>query len=209
MSEHGEGMAHRKKRVVLIADDEVEWFEVLAFCLKGYEVIHAAIDGECLSILARKRVDCVVLDWKFGDDGIVGSRLLRDIRLRDGDMPVVVFTVSRDERVELEARNLGATEFVSKRAEDHIQQMVDIICRLCPKPSSLEEWELRLEDWIAEEQMHALPTRKQLLWAYCKALRNRLNSEERVAAVLGINPRTVSRYVKDWKEELEKERWGQ
>ena len=209
MSEHGEGMAHRKKRVVLIADDEVSWFEMLAFYLRDYKVIHAATEGQCLSMLAKKRVDCVVLDWLFGDDGTVGFRLLREIRLRDRDIPVVVFTVSRDERVELEARNLGATEFVSKRADDHIRQMVDIIYRLCPKPSSLEEWELRLEDWIAEEQTLTLPTTKQLSRAYCKALRNRLNSQERVGDVLRINRKTVSRYLREWKQELEKERWSQ
>jgi two-component system response regulator AtoC len=109
---------------VLLVDDEVSLRKVLASALRrdGYEVVSARDGEEALQLLDASEApetgepfDLVVTDLKMPN--IDGMELLRRIRTRTKDLPVVMLTAHGTVDLAVQALKQGAFDFVTKPYE--------------------------------------------------------------------------------------------
>ncbi|HEY9228171.1 MAG TPA: sigma-54 dependent transcriptional regulator [Gemmatimonadaceae bacterium] len=100
---------------VLIVDDVRAMAEQYAYDLKriaGFDTITAFGGDEALASLARESIDCVILDLEMpGKDGFA---VLRAMRERGLEVPVVVYTGTGSYDRCAQAIRLGAYSFVDK-----------------------------------------------------------------------------------------------
>jgi DNA-binding NtrC family response regulator len=100
---------------VLIVDDVRPMAEQYAYDLArigGFETLVAFNGDEALEMLSRDSVDCVVLDLEMpGKDGFAVLRAMRERKL---DTPVVVYTGTGDFDRCAQAIKLGAYTFIDK-----------------------------------------------------------------------------------------------
>jgi two-component system, OmpR family, KDP operon response regulator KdpE len=98
---------------ILVVDDEPPIRKLLRMGLtsQGYEVLDAPNGKTALELLARKP-DLVILDLGLPD--IDGLDLLRRIRHRHANLPVVVLSSRGDEAGKVAALDLGADDYVTK-----------------------------------------------------------------------------------------------
>ena len=111
---------------VLVVDDESALRRVLGRSLTshGHEVVEAASGQEAIECLGRGRFDVVVSDIQMR--GLDGMQLLREVRSRDADLPVVLVTGAPDIRTAMEATEYGALLYVTKPFElARIAQVVE------------------------------------------------------------------------------------
>ncbi len=91
----------------------------------GYEVILAENGQEALELLEREHPKAVVLDLKM--PGMDGIALLKDIRLVDRKVPVIVLMGTRIGEMEQQLYASGVTEFLEK--EFALYRLVDSLQR--------------------------------------------------------------------------------
>jgi two-component system nitrogen regulation response regulator NtrX len=100
---------------VLVVDDVPAMAEQYAYDLKRvgrYNTIVAAGGNEALDILAREAIDCVILDLEM--PGTDGFEVLRTLRQRGIETPVIVYTGTGSYDRCVQAVQLGAYGFVDK-----------------------------------------------------------------------------------------------
>ena len=99
---------------ILVVDDEKNIRRTLALVLEGegFEVLDAASAEDGLAILARRRVDAVVMDVCM--PGMDGLSALRAILQDDADLPVVMISGHASIQDAVEATRLGAFDFLEK-----------------------------------------------------------------------------------------------
>jgi two-component system KDP operon response regulator KdpE len=99
---------------ILVIDDEPPIRKLLRTGLstQGYAILEAPNAAAALEILGRDRVDLVILDLGLPD--VRGHDLLRAIRARHPELPVVVLSSRTDESGKVEALDLGADDYVTK-----------------------------------------------------------------------------------------------
>jgi two-component system KDP operon response regulator KdpE len=98
---------------ILIVDDEPPIRKLLRMGLssQGYDVLEASNGAIALELLARKPA-LVILDLGLPD--IDGHDLLRRIRHRQEDLPIIVLSSRGDEAGKVAALDLGADDYVTK-----------------------------------------------------------------------------------------------
>ena len=99
---------------VLIVDDEVEVARVLAESVssEGHTVTVAYRGEQALAVLDHVRPDVVFLDAVMPE--MSGMEVLRQIRRRDADLPVMLISGRADAEILEEARRLGVTDIIGK-----------------------------------------------------------------------------------------------
>ena len=102
---------------ILLVDDDRNFLRVLEYQVGdfGFEVLSAASSERALELLGEGQVDLVVSDLKM--PGMDGLQLLREIRRRSVETPVILLTAhgSIDEAVD--AIKAGAFDFLTKPFE--------------------------------------------------------------------------------------------
>ena len=98
---------------ILVVDDEPPIRRLLRMGLgtQGYQTI-AAADAKAALALISTKPDLVILDLGLPD--MQGLELLRQIRARQADLPIVVLSSRGDEAGKVEALDLGADDYVTK-----------------------------------------------------------------------------------------------
>jgi two-component system, OmpR family, KDP operon response regulator KdpE len=98
---------------ILVVDDEPPIRKLLRMGLstQGYEILEAPNGKTSLDLLAQ-RPDLIILDLGLPD--IQGLELLRMMRARNGDVPIVVLSSRGDEVGKVQALDLGADDYVTK-----------------------------------------------------------------------------------------------
>ncbi len=101
-------------KTVLVIDDDanMRWVLKRALAKAGYEVELAANGQDGLFTLATKDVDLVLLDLKM--PGVDGLGVLRQVRQRAPDLPVLLLTAYASVPTAVEAMRLGATDYLRK-----------------------------------------------------------------------------------------------
>ena len=99
---------------ILVIDDEPPIRKLLRMGLssQGYHILEAPDARAALELLGREKPDLVILDLGLPD--MRGHELLRIIRERDENIPVVVLSSRGDEAGKVEAVDLGADDYVTK-----------------------------------------------------------------------------------------------
>lgn len=100
---------------ILIVDDVPVMAEQYAYDLRrlgAHDVVVAASGDEGLDVLTRESIDCVILDLEMpGKDGFA---VLRDMRDRHIEVPVIVYTGTGTFDRCVQALRLGAYGFIDK-----------------------------------------------------------------------------------------------
>ena len=117
---------------VLVVDDVRTMAEQYAYDLKrvgGYDTMVAGGGDEALDLLGREPVDCVVLDLEM--PGTDGFEVLRFLRQRGIDTPVIVYTGTGSYDRCVQAVRLGAYGFIDKaeRVERVVQEIENAVSR--------------------------------------------------------------------------------
>ena len=99
---------------ILVVDDDEELRELLRVTvpMDGFTMVEARDGAEALEALEHEPVDLVVLDWQL--PGRSGAEVLREIKRRQPDLPVIVLTAEIDPRHRATAQGLGADVFLTK-----------------------------------------------------------------------------------------------
>ena len=100
---------------ILVVDDVAAMAEQYAYDLRrlgGYRAGIASSGKEALAALVEDEVDCVILDLEM--PGMDGFEVLRRMRERKIDVPVIVYTGTGDYERCAQAIRLGAFSFIDK-----------------------------------------------------------------------------------------------
>ena len=117
---------------VLVVDDVPAMAEQYAYDLRRvgkYDVVVAAGGDEALDVLGREPIDCVVLDLEM--PGTDGFEVLRRLRQRGIDVPVIVYTGTGSYDRCVQAVRLGAYGFIDKTEpiERLVQEIENAVSR--------------------------------------------------------------------------------
>ena len=99
---------------VLIVEDEEKMLEGLAhnFRYEGYEVLTAKNGAEGLKLALKQKPDAVILDIMLPEKD--GFTVLKELRQRHREIPVLVLTALNFEADVLKGFDLGADDYVTK-----------------------------------------------------------------------------------------------
>jgi len=135
--------------LIIVIDDVPAMADQYSYDLKrigGYETLVATSGAAGLDLLEHEPVDCVILDLEM--PGIDGFEVLRRLKERGSDLPVIVYTGTGNYDRCVQAVQLGAYGFIDKaesmeRVVQEIenslspamQQLRDMLERIAPIPS--------------------------------------------------------------------------
>lgn len=118
--------AHANETSVLLVDDDVLVLKMTKRLLerRGYRVVACSSGDQALSWLEDRIFDCMVSDVQM--PGINGTRLLRAVRDRDLDLPVVLITGNPNLDSANAAVEYGAFQYLIKPVEStRLEQTVE------------------------------------------------------------------------------------
>jgi DNA-binding NtrC family response regulator len=148
-------------KTVLIADDEknIRGSLGVAFRLEGYEVRTAADGQEALEILERGGIDLAVVDLQMPRRD--GMDLLRALREKGIELPVMILTAHGSVEKAVEATKLGAFDFIEK--PPHAEKIL-VTARNALRQVALQEEnrELREETASRYDMVGASPSMQRL-----------------------------------------------
>lgn len=132
---------------VLFVDDEIEFLETLMKRMKkrGVHVAGVGSGEQALDYLNKQPVDVVVLDVRM--PGIDGIQTLREIKLIDPLMEVIMLTGHASIEVAIEGMELGAFDYLMKPAD--IDELFYKIQDAFKKRNIQQEKIKKLEDLIS------------------------------------------------------------
>jgi len=111
---------------LLIVDDDALVLKMTKKLLerRGYQVTACSSGDEALQLLSERVFDCMISDVQM--PGINGTRLLRAVRDRDLDLPVVLITGNPDLETAASAVEYGAFHYLIKPVESaRLEQTVE------------------------------------------------------------------------------------
>jgi DNA-binding response OmpR family regulator len=97
---------------ILLVDDEPAIIELYKRILEPYDLLSAYSGREALDIVGRIQVDLVVLDYRM--TGMDGLEVLRQVRSRQHQTPIVMVTALDQARPAVESLKMGACEYITK-----------------------------------------------------------------------------------------------
>ncbi len=116
---------------VLVADDDNAMRRLFVKALEtlGVESISEAADGdEALTLFQGNEFDLALLDW--GMPGKTGLEVLRAIRAKPSDIPVIMVSAERSRERVVEAAEAGVTGYLIKPIEqDTLQEKLGPYCQ--------------------------------------------------------------------------------
>ncbi len=111
-------MAHTALERILILDDNFAQAEMISRFLhhSGFtHVVHAASIKDFWSLLDQERFAILLLDYRLPDG--TGLDVLREIKLKEIKIPVIMITGQGDERIAVEAIQQGAADYLQKSGD--------------------------------------------------------------------------------------------
>jgi two-component system response regulator FixJ len=173
-------------RVVHVIDDDAAVRESLAFLLGTADIAVKTYDSAVSFLNALPGIEhgCVVTDVRMPE--VSGIELLRRLRAKAVQIPVIVITGHGDVPLAVEAMKLGAIDFLEKPFDEEallssVKSAFDRRKVTDEKASKVAEVQARLESLS--------PRERQVLDGLVAG-----NPNKTIAFDLGISPRTVEVY---------------
>lgn len=118
------------KRILVIDDERTILFAIRSYFSRfGYEVDCARELEEAEALLAHRAYDIVIADLRLtGSSGREGLEVVRFLRERSPQSPIVLLTAYGSPEIELEAAELGANAFLQKPKP--LAELADIVFSL-------------------------------------------------------------------------------
>lgn len=116
---------------ILLVDDEKDVGQIVSSFLacENCEIEHVMTGGDALDRMRDERLpDLVLLDINLPD--INGMDVLRELKLINKDVPIVMMTGSRDIETVVRSIKMGAADFIQKpfRPHDFTRFVREVIC---------------------------------------------------------------------------------
>jgi DNA-binding response OmpR family regulator len=205
---------------ILIVEDEEGLLDGLShnFKFEGYEVLTAKTGTEGLKIALKQKPDCVILDIMLPEKD--GFTVLKELRQRHRDIPVLVMTARNFEADILKGFDLGTDDYVTKpfgikelmaRVRRLIQRGPSAAAAPGPTIYKFGDVEVRFEprEVIKAGQQVALSFKEFELLKYLIEHKGRTVSREElleeiwgVDEDLGVTTRTVDTHVSNLRSKL-------
>lgn len=193
---------------ILIVDDEPQLIRVLRTGLKsrGYDIRSAADGLAGLELFTDWRPDLVITDLAMPNvDGLEFCRRLREI----SQVPIIVLSAKGEEKIKVEALDLGADDFVTKPfGIDELLARVRASLRRANAPPINETTQTTLEagDFhidlearevrVAGKETHLTPKEFDLLVYFIKHPGKVLTHRTLLAAIWGNNYVEQNEYLR-------------
>ena len=205
---------------VLIVEDEESMLEGLAhnFRFEGYEVMTARTGTEGLKLALKQKPDVILLDIMLPEKD--GFTVLKELRQRHRDIPVLVMTARNFEADVLKGFDLGADDYVTKpfgvkevmaRVKRLVERGTGAAPTLRPTTYAFGDVEVRFEprEVLKTGTQVALSYKEFELLKYLIEHRGRTVSREElleeiwgVDEELGVTTRTVDTHVSNLRSKL-------
>lgn len=168
---------------VLLVDDDREFREEFCDFLCDYNVIEARSGEEALEILNRpNEVDIVILDVVM--PGLSGTEVLKLIKARYPDLPVVILTGQGSKKTVIDA--------LKGRADDYIEKPVDI-----PRTQEIIERLLSGSLEPAEAPPGGTDAKIKKVMLFLDRNYDKRVSLKDAAALVALSPKYLSRLFKE------------
>lgn len=130
---------------ILIVDDDELVLESLKMVLKeaGYKVKAVSLPEKALSVFDRYSIDLVITDLKMPN--ISGIELLKKIRQKAPDCPVIMMTAYATVETAVEAMKQGAVDYIMKPFS---ADELELIVKRAIKEKEIKEENLRLKEIV-------------------------------------------------------------
>jgi two-component system response regulator AtoC len=118
------------KHAILVVDDESAQRQLLSGSLdRDYSVVTAASASEATQLLSHRSFDLVITDERM--PGMTGIELIRWVRERAPEIPIVVLTAYGSVETAVEAMKLGADDYLAKplKSIDELRLVVARVLR--------------------------------------------------------------------------------
>ncbi len=119
MSDRGQAkaVAAQGSRQILVADDDAPIREMIRTLLEdeGYEVSEASTGQEALDGLKAGKFDLMILDMRM--PGMTGLDVLKQLREKQGELPVILMTAHGSPNIAIQASSLGVYGYITKPFE--------------------------------------------------------------------------------------------
>ena len=201
-------MSQVEKAKILVVDDEPQLTRVLRTGLKsrGYEVL-VAVDGvQGLEIFKTWKADLVIADLAMPSmDGLELCRELRAI----SQVPIIILSAKGEERVKVEALDLGADDFVTKPfGIDELLARMRAALRRARTGSAEQAIQTKLDAGdihidlesrsvlVAEREVHLTPKEFELLVYFVRHTGKVLTHRTLLAAVWGGDSVEQDQYLR-------------
>lgn len=171
---------------IYVIDDDDAVRQSLEFLLKtaGMPVRGFESAKSFLEVLPQLRSGCIVTDVRM--PGMTGIDLLKHVKERDIDIPVIVITGHGDISLAVEAMKIGAVDFLEKPFDD--DQLLAAVRSALDKEANAAGHKAELAG--IHDKLAALSNReRQVLEGLVAG-----NANKTIAFDLGISPRTVEIY---------------
>lgn len=137
-----------ENHTILVVDDEEHILELIEYNLyqNQFHALTAQSGEEALALLAKEKVDLVLLDWML--PGISGIDVLKEIRKDDklGELPVILLTAKGEEIDKVLGLELGADDYISKPFGIH--ELIARVKAVLRRSGKLESREKKNEDCL-------------------------------------------------------------
>ena len=109
-----QSQSNKKKKTILLADDDASLRRVLEFQLDeaGYLVLTAADGAEALEIFTNSETDCVITDLQM--PRLSGLDLLNRLKIIRQETPVIIITAFGEVETAVAAMRAGAFDYITK-----------------------------------------------------------------------------------------------
>ncbi|MGO1591556.1 MAG: response regulator transcription factor [Ancrocorticia sp.] len=174
---------------LLVVDDEPSIRELLSASLRfaGFSVLTAADGNEALHHQSGSHVDLVVLDIMLPD--MDGFEVLRRLRLRDPELPVLFLTARDDIKDKIQGLTVGGDDYITKpfSLEEVVARIRAVLRRTSPvedEAAVLQYADLQLNEDSYEVHRAGRPV--ELSPTEFKLLRYLMINAERVVSKMQI-----------------------
>ncbi|MCS7181081.1 MAG: sigma-54 dependent transcriptional regulator, partial [bacterium] len=179
---------------ILVIDDEKGVRESLKFALKDkYKVILCSSGKEGLEVIEKENVDLVILDIILPD--IDGIELLKEIKVKYKDLPVIMLTAVSQVKTAVEAIKIGAIDYITKPFD--IEELILIIEKVFHTRELVSHIEL-LKDEIKTEYPLDKPIFKSPLMKEVIELAEKsalTDSPVLITGPTGVGKELIARYI--------------
>jgi CHAT domain-containing protein len=127
---------------ILVVEDTPDVRETLEGCLKDerYVVTSTGSDSEALNFIVSKRFDFALIDvhlYHDGEEDQSGVSLALAFRTLAPDVHIILLSqYEKTKQITRAIRYHGVSDFIDKKSDDWVEQVIDTVKRLCKEDQS-------------------------------------------------------------------------